>query len=71
MVLTEARLGLVFFVFVCFKSHPGSPLVGQFSAVYTHESYNLFKFVCQFLLAGLVILIEGSEDLGKERKGKR
>lgn len=42
-------------------------LAGQFSAVYAHEGYNLFKFVGKFLFPSLVVLIEGSEDLEKER----
>lgn len=70
MFLTEARLG--FFCFVLFsKSLPGSPLAGQFSAVYAHEGYNLFKFVGQFLLARLVVLVEGPEDLHRTGMGER
>lgn len=42
-------------------------LAGQFSAVYAHEGYDLFKFVGKFLFPSLVVLIEGSENLEKER----
>lgn len=78
---TELRHGLVFvfvcvcvfFLFICFVSiPPGKVLwVGQFSAVYAHEGYNLFKFVGEFLLAGLVVLIKGSKDLCETGKGER
>lgn len=43
-------------------------LAGQFSAVYAHEGYDLFKFVGKFLFPSLVILIKGSENLEKERE---
>lgn len=47
---------------------PRVSLAGQFSAVYAHEGYDLFKFVGKFLFPSLVVLIKGSKNLEKKRK---
>jgi len=43
-------------------------LAGQFSAIYAHEGYDLFKFVGKFLFPSLVVLVKGSENLEKKRE---